>query len=93
MLTAEKRVRTLEEDNRQLRREASELRKEVDKLRKEVCPPPSARLFSLSTDVLKNALGTVAVGRTLGTHVAYGLLRSALRSFSWSHLLAVTNFT
>ncbi len=36
MLSAEKRVRTLEEDNRQLRREAAEVRKELDRLRKEV---------------------------------------------------------
>ncbi|KAL3146365.1 hypothetical protein ABBQ32_003053 [Trebouxia sp. C0010 RCD-2024] len=35
MLSAEKRVRALEEDNRQLRREHSEMKKELDKLRKE----------------------------------------------------------
>lgn len=35
MLTAEKRVRVLEDDNRQLRREASEMKKELDRLRKE----------------------------------------------------------
>ena len=39
MLSAEKRVRTLEDDNRQLRKEHSEMRKELDKLRKEVCCP------------------------------------------------------
>ena len=37
MLSAEKKVRALEEDNRQLRREHSEMKKELDKLRKEVC--------------------------------------------------------
>ena len=37
MLSAEKRVRALEEDNRQLRREHSEMKKELDKMRKEVC--------------------------------------------------------
>ena len=36
MLSAEKRVRILEEENRQLRREATEVRKELDRLRKEV---------------------------------------------------------
>lgn len=36
MLSAEKRVRALEEDNRQLRREHSEMKKELDKMRKEV---------------------------------------------------------
>lgn len=35
MLSAEKRVRILEEENRQLRREATEVRKELDRLRKE----------------------------------------------------------
>ena len=36
MLSAEKKVRALEEDNRQLRREHSEMKKELDKMRKEV---------------------------------------------------------
>ncbi len=36
MLSAEKRVRILEEENRQLWREATEVRKELDRLRKEV---------------------------------------------------------
>ena len=51
MLAAEKRVRTLEEDNRHLRREVSEMKKELDKLRKEVrtehCPgSPSSKRVS-----------------------------------------------
>ena len=36
MLSAEKKVRLLEDDNRQLRREHSEMKKELDKMRKEV---------------------------------------------------------
>lgn len=36
MLSAEKKVRFLEDDNRQLRREHSEMKKELDKMRKEV---------------------------------------------------------
>ncbi len=47
MLSAEKRVRILEEENRQLRREATEARKELDRLRKEV-----SQYLSISTCVL-----------------------------------------
>ena len=36
MVSAEKLVGTLEEENKQLKREMSEMRKELDKLRKEV---------------------------------------------------------
>jgi len=49
MLSGEKRVRTLEEDNRQLRREAAEVRKELDRLRKEV-----SQRFCVSICVLIN---------------------------------------
>lgn len=47
MLSAEKRVRSLEEDNRQLRREASEMKRELDKLRKEMVRHPSKSSFGL----------------------------------------------
>ena len=59
MLSAEKRVRTLEVDNRQLRREHADMRKELDKLRKEVCQPQY--MISLCSVTVANCMMSAEV--------------------------------